>query len=196
VVGLSVAVPAPAVAATAVSDGIEKKVFSHAAGAAVVMLASLVSVAVSVALAPTTSGVVRVWALPLVPVEKFQITNEVLDEHPVWAVERALVVKPDAKVRLVGRFTPVTVTGMEFGLVIVTTTSPFPPGNSTLVAAGDATALMVRFDTDADCDSPEEPPVRPTVQLVAAYAATAARTLPETTEAIRTLRECRQRCVA
>ena len=74
--------PAPAVAATAVSDGNEKKVFSHATGGAAVMLASLVKVTVKVALAATTSGVVSVWALPLVPVEKFQSTSEVTDEQP------------------------------------------------------------------------------------------------------------------
>ena len=47
VAGLVVTTAAPPVAVTPVSDGIEKKVFSHAAGAEVVMLASLVSVTVS-----------------------------------------------------------------------------------------------------------------------------------------------------
>jgi hypothetical protein len=61
-------------------------------------------------------------------VEKFQITSLVVDEHPVWAVVSAEVVKPAAYVVFVGRSTPVRVTGNGFGLVIVTTTSPFPPG--------------------------------------------------------------------
>jgi hypothetical protein len=62
----------------------------------------------------------------------------------------AEVVKPAAYVVFVGRFTPVRVTGNGLGLVIVTTTSPFPPGYNRLLAAGVAMALMVRFDTVAD----------------------------------------------
>ena len=47
VAGLLVTVPAPPVALTPVSDGMEKNVFSQAAGAAAVMAASLVRVTVS-----------------------------------------------------------------------------------------------------------------------------------------------------
>lgn len=95
--GLAVAVaPAVAEAVIPVSDGIEKNVFSHAAGLAVVILASLVKVTVSDAPAATMSGVVSVWELPLVPVAKFQMTNDVVFEQPVWAVVSALVVNPDA----------------------------------------------------------------------------------------------------
>ncbi len=61
VVGLVVAVaPAVSEAVTPVSDGSEKYAASHAAGAAAVMLASLVNVTVRLELAPITSGVVRV----------------------------------------------------------------------------------------------------------------------------------------
>ena len=70
--GLVVAVPDPPVADTPVIDGIEKKVFSQAAGDVVAIEASLVKVTVSglpvVAFAPTTSGVVSVCELPLVDV--------------------------------------------------------------------------------------------------------------------------------
>ena len=56
-----------------VNEGIEKKVPSHADGDDVVMLASLVKVTTKGLLdwpeAPTTSGVVRLCVLPLVPVE-------------------------------------------------------------------------------------------------------------------------------
>jgi hypothetical protein len=69
---------------------------------------------------------------------------------------------------LVGRFTAVTVTGKGFGLAIVMTTSPFPPGYKRLVAEGEATAVMVRLDTVADWASPLEPPASPTLQFVAA----------------------------
>jgi hypothetical protein len=53
-------------------------------------------------------------------------------------------------------------------LAIVTTTSPVPPGNRRLPAAGDDTAVMLRFAMLADCPSPDEPALRPTTQLVAA----------------------------
>jgi hypothetical protein len=96
------------------------------------------------------------------------MTSLVELEQPVWAVERPLVVYPAAYVVLVGRFTPVTVTGNEFGLEIVRTTSPLPPGYMTLAAAGVATAEMVRLDTVADWASPLEPPASPTAQFVAA----------------------------
>lgn len=45
-------------------------------------------------------------------------------------------------------------------------------------AAGLATALMVRFEIVADWPSPDEPPFRPTTQLVAAYAPAPANTMP------------------
>ena len=99
---------------------------------------------------------------------KFQVTPLVVVLHPVWAVLSALVVKPPAWVVLVGRFTAVMVTGYEFVLAMVTTTSPVPPGNSTLPGAGEATAVMLRLAMVADCPSPDEPAFRPTTQLVAA----------------------------
>jgi hypothetical protein len=97
VAGLVVADAAPPVAATPVRDGIEKYVLAHAAGAAVVMLASLVNVTVSGLfawpLAATVIGVVSVWLLPLVAVEKFQMTLlGVAARHPACVVVRALVV--------------------------------------------------------------------------------------------------------
>jgi hypothetical protein len=80
-------------------------------------------------------------------------------------------VYPFAYTVFAGRFTPVTVTGKEFGLVIVATTSPEPPGKSWLVAEGVATAVIVRLLTVADCPSPEDPAFNPTTQLVTPYAA-------------------------
>jgi hypothetical protein len=72
VAGEVVTVPEPPVAVTPVSEGIEKNVFSQAAGAVVAILASLVSVTVSglfeLPLAPTTRAVVRECELPEVPV--------------------------------------------------------------------------------------------------------------------------------
>lgn len=55
-----VAVAAPPVATIPVSDGMEKYAASHAAGAAVVINASLVIVTVRLALAATVSAVVKV----------------------------------------------------------------------------------------------------------------------------------------
>jgi hypothetical protein len=69
---------------------------------------------------------------------------------------------------LVGRFTVVIVTRNGFGFEIMTTTSPFPPGYNTLVAAGEATVLMVKFETVADWASALEPPLSATTQFVAA----------------------------
>ena len=78
VAGLDVAVAAPPVAATPVNDGIEKYVFSHAAGADEAMLASFVRVTTSglsdEPLLATISGVVRVCVVPLEPVAKLQVT--------------------------------------------------------------------------------------------------------------------------
>jgi hypothetical protein len=169
VAGLVVAVAAPPEAVTPVRAGIEKKVFSHAVGAAAVMLASLVSVTVR-GLPPwpdaaTVTAVVKVCELPLLAVEKFQMTSlGVVAMHPDWVVVSALVVYPVAYVVFVGRFTPVTVTGNGFGFEIVRTTSPDPPGYKTLLA----TAVTVRLDTVADWASPLEPPASPTAQFVAA----------------------------
>lgn len=193
-VGLVVAVaPAVAEAVTPVSDGIEKNVFSQAAGLAVVMLASLVNVTVRVEFAPTISGVVRVCELPLVPVAKFHSTNEVVFEQPVCAVDSALVVKPDAYVRFIGRLRAVMVTGTELVLLMLATTSPVPPGNSRFDAAGMAIAVMEMFATVPDWASPLEPLLRLTVQLVAANATAAVSTVPATTEAARTARGRRLR---
>jgi hypothetical protein len=150
----------------------EKKVLAHAAGEVDDMRASFVSVTtnglLAAPLAPTVRAVVRVCELPLVAVAKFQVTPLVVVLHPVWAVVSALVVKPPACVELVGRFTAEIVTGYELVLAIVTTTSPVPPGNSTLPGAGEATAVMLRLAMVADCPSPDEPLLRPTTQLVAA----------------------------
>lgn len=166
-----VGVPGPPVALTPVRAGIEKYVASQAAGAEVVMLASLVSVTVSGLLAfplpPTTKGVVKVWELPLVAVEYAQMTSLGVDaRQPACVVVSPLVVYPVAYVVLVGRFTAVIVTGKELGLVMVSTTSPLPPGYNWSVAEGLATAAIVRLETLADCASPEEPAATPTTQLV------------------------------
>jgi len=96
VAGLGVDVAAPPVAVTPVNDGIEKNVLIHAAGAAVVILASFVRVTtrglLAAPLAPTVNGVARVCEVPLVAVEKFQITSLVVAVQPVWVVVSALVV--------------------------------------------------------------------------------------------------------
>jgi hypothetical protein len=84
---------------------------------------------VRLALAATVRAEVRVWELPLVEVEKFQITSlGVVAEQLVFAVVRELLENPLAKVVLVGSSTAVIVTGYGFGLLIVATTSPLPPG--------------------------------------------------------------------
>jgi hypothetical protein len=73
VAGLVVAVAAPPVAVSPVSDGIEKYVLTQAAGAAAVMLASFVKVTVkgllACPLALTVRALLRVWELSLVDVE-------------------------------------------------------------------------------------------------------------------------------
>jgi hypothetical protein len=170
-----------------VSEGIEKKVLSQAAGEAAPIDASFVNVTVSVPLAATVRGDVSECELPEVPVAKLHPTALVEVEHPVWAVESAEVVNPPAYVTLVGRLTAVRVTGNPLGFVIVATTSPVPPGKRRLVAAGEATAVIERFATAADCASPDEPPARPTSQLVAANAVvptSAAPTSADTTRVI------------
>lgn len=61
---------------------------------------------------------------------------------------------------------------------MIATTSPLPPGKSRFVAAGLATATIVRFATDPDWASLDEPALRPTSQLDAAYAAPPTRAMP------------------
>jgi hypothetical protein len=95
VAGVVVEVAAPPVAVTAVKEGKEKYVLAHAAGAVDPMLASLVSVTakglLACPLAPTVRGVVSVWELPDVAVEKFQVTwLGVAARHPVCVVVNAL----------------------------------------------------------------------------------------------------------
>ncbi len=97
VAGLTVAVAAPPVAVTPVSDGIEKNVAAQAAGVVDAMVASLVKVTVNGLpvwpLAATVSGVLKVCEVPLVAVAKFQPTPlGVAARHPVWVVVNALVV--------------------------------------------------------------------------------------------------------
>lgn len=64
-----VGVAAPPVATMPVSDGMEKYAASHAAGAAVVIDASLVSVTVRLEFAAIVKGVAKAWIEPLVEVE-------------------------------------------------------------------------------------------------------------------------------
>jgi hypothetical protein len=98
VTGVAVTVAAPPEAAIPVSDGIEKNVASHAAGAVNAIAASLVNVTVSGLLAlplgPTVRAVVSVCALPEEPVAKVHETRLVDVEQPVWPVPRPEVVKP------------------------------------------------------------------------------------------------------
>src|SRR5579863_1153601 len=70
------------------------------------------------------------------------------------------------------------VTGNALGLLMVSTTSPLPPGYSRLAADGEATALMVRLATLPDWASPEEPEFSPTTQFDAAKAAAPAKAAP------------------
>jgi len=93
--GLDMAVAPPPLAATPVSDGIEKYVFSQAAGADDDIRASSVSVTVSVPsplllAAATVSGVRRVTAVPLVDVDPFQKTSDSEESQPDCAVVRVL----------------------------------------------------------------------------------------------------------
>ena len=75
---MAVLVPPP-VAVIPVSDGMEKYVLAHAIGADELMNASSPNVTTSglfaLPLAATVNGVVRVWLLPLVAVEKFHVTS-------------------------------------------------------------------------------------------------------------------------
>src|SRR6185437_7800139 len=160
------AVPPP-VAVTPVSEGMEKKVSAHANGADELMNASSLSVTTSglsaSPLAATVSGAVSVWPLPLVAVEKFQVTSlGVVLRHPVRFVVSALVVNPVAYVVFVGSWTAVTVTGYGLAFEILTTTSPLSPGSRRSPAPGLATALMVSFPSVADWAAPDELLARPT----------------------------------
>lgn len=74
--------PDPPVATMPVSAGMEKYAPSQAAGADVVMVASLVSVTVSVPLSATVSGAASVWTLPDVEVASAHGTSLVVAEHP------------------------------------------------------------------------------------------------------------------
>jgi hypothetical protein len=83
----------PADAAIPVSEGNEKNVPSHAAGAAEVMIASLVNVTVKVPLAATVTGVASVCAEPELDEAKFQVTPlGVVERQPVCVVANAEVV--------------------------------------------------------------------------------------------------------
>ena len=156
-----------------VNDGMEKNVSAQASGADSPMEASFVSVTVSgllaLPLAATVSGVVSVWLLPLVVVAKFHVTSLGVEAtQPACVVVNAFVVYPVAYVVLVGSCMAVMVTGYGFAFAMVTTTSPLPPGESRLPAAGLATALMVTLEMVADWASPDELLDNPTIQFVAA----------------------------
>jgi hypothetical protein len=97
VAGVVVEVAAPPVAVTPVKEGMEKYVLAQAAGVVAPMLASFVSVTakglLACPLAPTVSGVVSVWEVPDVAVEKFHVTwLGVAARHPPCVVVSALVV--------------------------------------------------------------------------------------------------------
>jgi hypothetical protein len=128
----------------------------------------LVNVTVKLLFASTVIAVVSVWLLPEELVANRHETRLAVASHPDCAELSPESLNPAAYVVLVGRLTPVIVTGNEFGFVIWATTSPLPPGNNRLDGEGDATALMVMFETLADWACPCEPDPRPTIQLVAA----------------------------
>ena len=131
--GVVVETADPPVAVIPMRGGIERYVFAQANGEEFPMVASSVRITASglfgAPLAPTVSGVVSAWELPLAGVAKFQVTAlGVLARHPGWGVVRALVVYPVASVVFAGSCTAVRVTGYGFGLAIVTATSPVAPG--------------------------------------------------------------------
>ena len=99
--GVAATLTAPPITAMPVSDGIEKNVFSQAAGAAGYIEASLVSITVkglfALPLGPLVTALVSVGAVPDVAVEKFQMTLLVDEEQPVCAGPRFALVKPLAK---------------------------------------------------------------------------------------------------
>src|SRR5580698_10369 len=99
--GVVVETADPPLAVMPVRDGIERYAPAHANGADAPMVASLVSVTASglsgAPLAPTVSGVVSAWELPLTDVAKLHATA--LGEearHPGTEAVRALVVYPVA----------------------------------------------------------------------------------------------------
>jgi len=101
VAGVVVEVAAPPVAVTPVKEGMEKYVLAQAAGVVAPMLASFVSVTakglLACPLAPTMTGVVSVWEVPDVAVEKFHVTwLGVAARHPTCVVVSALEVYPVA----------------------------------------------------------------------------------------------------
>jgi hypothetical protein len=156
-----------------VSAGMEKYVFAHARGADALMKASSVNVTTrglsAWPLAATVNGVVRVWLLPLVAVEKFHVTSlGVVDKHPACVVVNALDVYPVAYVVFVGSCTAVIVTGKGLALAMLTTTSPGSPGLSRLPGTALDVAVIVSLEMVADCASPDELLPKPTTQLVAA----------------------------
>jgi len=169
---VTVPVPPP-VAVMPVSAGMEKYVFAHARGADALMKASSVNVTTrglsAWPLAATVNGVVRVWLLPLVAVEKFHVTSlGVVDKHPACVEVNALDVYPVAYVVFVGSCTAVMVTGKGLALAMLTTTSPGSPGLSRLPGTALDVAVIVSLEMVADCASPDELLPKPTTQLVAA----------------------------
>jgi hypothetical protein len=132
VAGLVVAEPDPTVAAMPVSEGMEKYRPAHPLGDEVPIVAAALNVTTSgllaCPLAATVSGVVSVWLLPETPVAKFHATRLVDELHVPLALVRALLVYPAAYVLLVGRLTPVMVTGNGLEFVMLMTTSPVLPG--------------------------------------------------------------------
>ena len=132
VAGLVVDVAAPPVAVTPVSDGIEKYVLTHAAGAAAVMLASLVSVTTNGLLAAPASAD-RQWGGQGMGASARRgriVPDHIASRRRTSCLGRVqrVVVYPAAYVVLVGSCTALIVTGYGLLLAIVTTTSPLPPG--------------------------------------------------------------------
>jgi hypothetical protein len=133
VAGLDVIELPPTVAAIPAREGIEKNVDSQAAGDAVLIVAAPSRVTARglfvSPLAATVNGVVNTCVVPLVAVAKLHVTPlGVLSRQPVWGIVSALVVYPVAEAVLVGKLMAVMVTGNGFGLAMLTTTSPVPPG--------------------------------------------------------------------
>jgi hypothetical protein len=76
------------VAVTPVRDGNEKKLSARAAGVLDAMVTSSVRLTLRLLFAPTVSGEVRVCAVPLVAVAKFQVTAlGMAVEHPATGEE-------------------------------------------------------------------------------------------------------------
>jgi hypothetical protein len=99
-------------------------------------------------------------------VAKLQITSLVDEEHPAIGPLSDAPVYPVANVELLGKSTPVMVTGNTLGLVIVSTTSPLAPGKRRLDADGDDTAATVTLLTVAPWPSADELALSPTTQFV------------------------------